>query len=78
MSTAPLIGFTAPAAGTGKSLLVDVMSVLATGRLMPVLSQGKNEEEFEKRWALVCWPATRVSASTIARPPYPVRCYARR
>lgn len=49
MSTAPLIAFTSPTAGTGKSLLVDLMSVLATGRLMPVLSQGKNEEEFEKR-----------------------------
>jgi hypothetical protein len=49
MATAPLIAFTAPAAGTGKSLLVDLMSVLATGRLMPVLSQAKNEEEFEKR-----------------------------
>jgi hypothetical protein len=49
VTTAPLIAFTSPAAGTGKSLLVDLMSVLATGRLMPVLSQGKSEEEFEKR-----------------------------
>jgi hypothetical protein len=49
MATAPLIAFTSPAAGTGKSLIVDMMSVLATGRLVPVLSQGKNEEEFEKR-----------------------------
>jgi hypothetical protein len=49
MATAPLIAFTSPSAGTGKSLLVDLMSILATGRPMPVLSQGKNEEEFEKR-----------------------------
>jgi hypothetical protein len=49
MATAPLIAFTSPSAGTGKSLLVDLMSVLATGRPIPVLSQGKNEEEFEKR-----------------------------
>jgi hypothetical protein len=49
MDTAPMFAFTSPAAGTGKSLLVDFMSVLATGRLMPVLSQGKSEEEFEKR-----------------------------
>src|SRR5262249_18276990 len=41
MATAPLIAFTSPSAGTGKSLLVDLMSVLATGRPMPVLSQGK-------------------------------------
>jgi hypothetical protein len=49
ITTAPLIAFTSPASGTGKSLLVDLMGVLATGRLMPVLSQGKSEEEFEKR-----------------------------
>jgi hypothetical protein len=49
MATAPLTAFTSPATGTGKSLLVDLMSALAIGRLMPVLSQGKDEEEFEKR-----------------------------
>jgi hypothetical protein len=49
MAAAPLHAFTSPTAGTGKSLLVDLMSVLAIGRPMPVLSQGKNEEEFEKR-----------------------------
>ena len=32
MDTAPLIAFTAPTAGTGKSLLVDIIAVLATGR----------------------------------------------
>jgi hypothetical protein len=51
MATAPLHAFTAPTAGTGKSLLVDVAAVLATGRPMPVISQGKNEEELEKRLA---------------------------
>jgi hypothetical protein len=51
MATAPLHAFTAPAAGTGKSLLVDVAAMLATGRPMPVISQGKNEEELEKRLA---------------------------
>jgi hypothetical protein len=49
MTTAPLHAFTAPIAGTGKSLLVDVAAMLATGRLMPVIAQGKNEEELEKR-----------------------------
>jgi hypothetical protein len=49
MATAPLIAFTAPTARTGKSLLVKLMGVLATGRAVPTKSQGKNEEEFEKR-----------------------------
>ena len=49
MDTAPMFAFTSPTAGTGKSLLVDFTSMLATGRLMPVLSQGRSEEEFEKR-----------------------------
>jgi hypothetical protein len=49
MATAPLHGFTSPAAGTGKSLLVDLAAILATGRLTPVISQGRSEEELEKR-----------------------------
>jgi hypothetical protein len=49
MPTAPLHGVSAPEAGTGKSLLNDAFSLVATGREMPVIGQGKNEEEFEKR-----------------------------
>jgi hypothetical protein len=49
MATAPLHAFTSPTAGTGKSLLVDMVAMLATGQLMPVISQGKTEEELEKR-----------------------------
>jgi hypothetical protein len=49
MATAPLHAFTAPAAGTGKSLLIDLFAFLATGRPMPVIAQGRTEEELEKR-----------------------------
>jgi hypothetical protein len=49
MGTAPLHGLTAPTAGTGKSLLVDLAAMLATGRPMPVIAQGRSEEELEKR-----------------------------
>jgi hypothetical protein len=49
MATAPLHAFTAPAAGTGKSLLIDLFAILATGRLMTVTSQGNSQEELEKR-----------------------------
>jgi putative DNA primase/helicase len=49
MATAPLHAFTAPLAGTGKSLLVDLVATLAIGRPMPVIAQGRSEEELEKR-----------------------------
>jgi hypothetical protein len=49
IATAPMHAFTSPAAGTGKSLKVDLFSIVATGRPQPVISQGKDEVEFEKR-----------------------------
>ena len=49
MATAPLHAFTSPVAGTGKSLLVDLASLLASGEITPVISQGSNKDETEKR-----------------------------
>jgi hypothetical protein len=49
MPAAPLHAITAPAAGTGKTLLVNLIALIATGELMPVISQGKDEDELEKR-----------------------------
>ena len=49
MTAAPLHAFTSPTAGTGKSLLVDIAAILATRQPMPVISQGRTEEELEKR-----------------------------
>lgn len=49
LATAPMFGFTAPSAGTGKSLLVDIISAIAYGRVAAVASPGKTEEEMEKR-----------------------------
>lgn len=49
LPTAPLHAFNAPAAGTGKSMLVDLASIIATARPAPVIAQGKSEEEMEKR-----------------------------
>jgi hypothetical protein len=46
---APLFGFDAPVAGTGKSKLVDCCSVLVNGHECPVISQGDDDTEFEKR-----------------------------
>ena len=49
LRTAPLHAFTAPVAGSGKSKLVDIASVISTGREAGVIAQGKTEEEMEKR-----------------------------
>ncbi len=49
LPTAPLHGFNAPTAGSGKSMLVDIASMIAAGRPAAVIAQGKTEEEMEKR-----------------------------
>jgi Bifunctional DNA primase/polymerase, N-terminal len=49
MATAPLHAFTSPVAGTGKSMLVDLASILASAELAPVIAQGEDEREMEKR-----------------------------
>jgi hypothetical protein len=46
---APLHGFDAPVAGSGKSKLVNCCSILINGHECPVISQGDDETEFEKR-----------------------------
>lgn len=49
LPSAPLVGITAPAPGTGKSMLADAISVIATGRRVAVLGLGKDEIEGDKR-----------------------------
>jgi hypothetical protein len=49
LPAAPMHAYTAPTAGSGKSMLVDLTSVIATGREAAVIAQGKSEEELEKR-----------------------------
>ncbi|MBW8617098.1 MAG: PriCT-2 domain-containing protein [Hyphomicrobiales bacterium] len=49
LPTAPMFGFNAPVAGSGKSLLVDLISLITHGRIAAVISPGKTEEELEKR-----------------------------
>jgi hypothetical protein len=53
LRTTPLHGFDAPVAGTGKSILAEIAGLLATGSKPPSMSQGKSEEEDEKRLATV-------------------------
>ena len=53
MRTAPAHAFDAPTAGTGKSLLTEMVGLLATGVEPAVMNQGKSEEEDEKRLSTV-------------------------
>ena len=47
----PLFAFDAPSIGTGKSYLVKTITLIATGHAPAVMSQGKTDEENEKRLA---------------------------
>ena len=49
MSAAPLHGFSAPVPGSGKSKLVNIAAILATGHHAAVTALGQREEETEKR-----------------------------
>jgi hypothetical protein len=49
LPSAPLHGFDAPVAGSGKSKLIDIASIIATGHEAGVTAQGEDREEAEKR-----------------------------
>jgi hypothetical protein len=49
LRSAPMFGFTAPTMGSGKSLLADVVSLIATGRDAAVMAQARSSEEDKKR-----------------------------
>jgi len=49
LMTAPAHGFDAPQAGSGKTLLADVIAMIVTGKPAAVMSQGVDEVEDEKR-----------------------------
>lgn len=49
LPSAPLIALSAPTMASGKSLLADLVGILATGRNVPVISQGQDSDEDRKR-----------------------------
>ncbi|MFS2175641.1 toprim domain-containing protein [Rhizobium pisi] len=49
LRTAPMFAVTAPAAGTGKSLTIDIAAIMATGRTAAVVTPSADEAELEKR-----------------------------
>lgn len=62
LPTAPLHAFDAPVAGSGKSKLVDIATLIATGRTAAVMAQGRTEEELEKRLAALLLAGEQVVA----------------
>jgi hypothetical protein len=66
MPTAPLHGFSATVAGSGKSKLVDIVSILATGRSAAVKAQPGTEDGLRSDSTRNCSKAPRSSPSTIA------------
>ncbi|MCF4099917.1 hypothetical protein [Maritalea mediterranea] len=49
LTSAPMFGVTAPTPGTGKSKLVDIAAILATGQPASVLSAPREEAEMQKQ-----------------------------
>ncbi len=69
LRTAPMFAVTAPAAGTGKSLLIDIASILATGRAAAVVSPTPDEIELEKRIGAVALAGDQVvTIDNVAHP----------
>ena len=48
LPTAPLFGFSAPVAGSGKTLLANVVSIISTGKQAVITPHGDNSEEERK------------------------------
>ena len=69
LRTSPLFAFRAPKMASGKSLLVDVVSLISTGSPAAVMSYGKDEDETRKRiLALLLEGAGVISIDNVERP----------
>jgi putative DNA primase/helicase len=51
LTTSPLHGFTSPVAGSGKSKLGNIISIIVMGRTVHAVAETKSTDEFEKRVA---------------------------
>src|SRR3954453_11893179 len=49
LRAAPMHAFTSPVMGSGKSLLIDIVSIIGAGREASVIAQGSKPDETEKR-----------------------------
>jgi hypothetical protein len=49
MRLVPVHGITAPVIGSGKTYMIEIVATIATGNIAPIIPQGWNDEELEKR-----------------------------
>ena len=68
LRTAPMFAFSAPVPGSGKSKLVDLASVIATGREAGVIAMGSSPEETEKRVASILLSGCAVALDNVEAP----------
>ena len=62
-----MLAISAPTAGSGKSMVIDVISILVTGRPAAVIAQGSGGEETEKRLGALLLAGEQTVAIEIAR-----------
>jgi hypothetical protein len=62
IDAAPMHATTAPVAGSGKSKLIDIACVIATGREAGVIAEGPDERETEKRLSAELFAGARIIA----------------
>jgi putative DNA primase/helicase len=74
---APMHAFSAPVAGSGKTMLVDLCSMIATGRKAPVLDQSKDDSRPIRGWSPPSSAAVRSSPSTTSTGRSTVPCCVR-
>jgi putative DNA primase/helicase len=60
--------FDAPTAGSGKSKLVDITCVIATGREAGITGQGRSEEELEKRLSGLLFAGEQIAIDNCTMP----------
>ena len=69
LRSAPMFGLTAPRPGSGKSLLVDVASLICTGRPAAVMSYtGKPDEERKRLFAALLGGTNLIAYDNVAAP----------
>jgi hypothetical protein len=69
LHSAPAHGCTAPTPGTGKTLIWDCVAQIATGRSIAAISQGRTQEEDEKRiFAVLLEGASVILIDNVAHP----------